>query len=287
MAGRTDLVGYEEQAQAAPPEQRPCLTLEGLAISLPLPRISGAVHLSGLVAPARVICDALGQALSQWSARHDRPIPCRKGCSACCRYLVPLSVPEALALPGELSAREGPRPARSRGRLLAAATTLLRAGPPPESGRLDPTQATQALADWYASAGVTCPFLSKHRCGIYAARPLACREHFSASSRACASPRAGGEASLNWGISVSAALADLAAELEGRPAEAVMLPLALPWWQENRRRNETLYSGDQAVARLGQLLESQARRAAEFAENAENWDKYHWTDRSRIPGLRS
>lgn len=237
------------------------LDLGGQRISLRLPIADGQVTLGQLVAPARAICDQMVDAIRHQAREHNHPVSCRKGCSACCRYLVPLSVPEALLLATE-AATLAP-PARTQGKLLASARKLLRAGPPPVQDPAAPQQAAHSLSQWYARANMTCPFLSNSCCQIYAQRPLACREHLAQSTpQACASHDGGRGSPVNCHMSVATALTDLAAELEGRPPEAVMLPLALPWWHENSRRNDARYSGEQAIARLVQLLQAQARRPA-------------------------
>ena len=259
MQSRTTLAAASQE-QAPAQGRTLSLTLDDPRVSLCLPTGEGQVTLTQLVAPARTICDQLVAAIRHQAGQHDRPISCRKGCSACCRYLVPLSVPEALLLPTEMAARTPPR---TRLKLLASARKLLDAGPPPNLHSLDPTQAPQALSGWYTRANVTCPFLSNSCCRIYAQRPLACREHLAQSTRqACASHSLDRGSLVTPRLSVSTALADLTAELEGRPPEAVMLPLALPWCHENATRNQTLYPADQAIHRLIQLLQAQARHPA-------------------------
>lgn len=248
------------RAQAPSPSQALSLTLGDFCLQLPLPPGDGQVTLSQLVAPARAICDQLVDALRRRASQQNHPISCHKRCSACCRYLVPLSVPEALLLPTEASALTPPR---TQGALLAAARKLLRAGPPPALAGLERRQATRTLSDWYIDADVTCPFLSNSCCRIYAQRPLACREHLAQSTPQSCMPHAIDRGLLvNCRASVATALSDLAAELEGTSPEAVMLPLAWPWWQENRRRNEARYPAQRAIRRLVQLIEAQALRPA-------------------------
>ncbi|MCY2925560.1 MAG: YkgJ family cysteine cluster protein [Planctomycetota bacterium] len=247
-------------ARAHPPSPGETLglALGDCCLRLPLPAVDSRVTLSQLVAPARAICDQLVDHLRRQAGRHNRPISCRKGCSACCRYLVPLSVPEALLLPTETPALTRPR---AQGAFLAAARNLLRAGSPPALEGLEPHQAQQAISDWYVHANVTCPFLANSCCQVYPHRPLACREHLALSNPDSCSPNALDPALLvACRISVTTALSDLAAELEGTGPEAVMLPLARLWWHENRRRNQTRYPAQLAIRRLGQLLQAQTLR---------------------------
>ncbi|UCC99982.1 MAG: hypothetical protein JSW66_08885 [Phycisphaerales bacterium] len=60
-------------------------------------------RLSDVAPLARTLSDRLCLAIVNKLGAGGRDVPCRKGCSACCRYLVPLSVPEAFRLREDIS----------------------------------------------------------------------------------------------------------------------------------------------------------------------------------------
>lgn len=80
-------------------------------------------------------------------------VPCKSGCSHCCKMSVVITGREALAIANEI----GVRPTR----------------PPP-------LRLQEEYVDLYM--GVPCPFLKNTKCSIYAVRPLPCRTHFNLSA---------------------------------------------------------------------------------------------------------
>ena len=139
----------------------------GLCDLVPLARTLGS----------RISADAINHARSSGDN-----VPCGKGCQACCSYLVPLSVPEALRMGQEIgSLWEGADPNIARA-LTAAAGKILAAWPESpfaQSVAGDSGEAfdIEAVGRWYASLDLPCPFLSQGACTIYDKRPLACRKH--------------------------------------------------------------------------------------------------------------
>lgn len=120
-------------------------------------------------------------------------VSCTKGCGACCRQLVPISVTEAHQLRELVDALPEPRRSRLLARFAAARLRLERAG------LLDtlshPQQVTdaqsQALGMAYFELGVACPFLEDESCSIHPDRPVACREYLVTSpAEHCAHPTA-------------------------------------------------------------------------------------------------
>jgi len=196
-------------------------------------------------------------------------VPCSKGCSACCSsYLVPLSVPEAFRLVEELSAMPV-----SQGRTLTqssldAAKIVLDHMPKdfemgestePNNGSIQLKQ----LSDWYAGLGLACPFLSDNICVTYEQRPIACREHMvTSSARSCDLASTDEQDVVKIPVSVLECLGRLTAELEESDVEAVMLPLALPWAQENIERSRHTWPAVAVVERFVEILQSTAKASA-------------------------
>jgi len=193
---------------------------------------------------------------------NGQSVPCRKGCSACCSYLIPLSIPEVFRLRGELLAMPADY---SRGILRAcldtaekildsrSQTTYLESFS--ESGQSQISQ----MSKWYAGLKLACPFLSDGLCMLYEQRPLACREHLITGSSFFCQPDHGGEPNVAaMPISVLEAVGQLTAELEGLDIEAVMLPLAFPWAQNNLPRMDHTWPAVTMVERFFKILEEMA-----------------------------
>ena len=194
-------------------------------------------------------------------------VPCRKGCSACCHYLVPLSVPEVFRLAEDLSAM----PASESGNLMRSsldtARTILDRMPADftmaESAQADESVRSKQLGDWYARLGLACPFLSDDLCVLYEQRPIACREHMvTSSARSCDLKSTDEQDVVKMPVSVLECLGRLTAELEQADVEAVMLPLALPWAQENIERSERTWPAVTVLERFVEILQSTAEASA-------------------------
>ncbi len=122
-----------------------------------------------------------------------RPVSCTKGCGACCRQLVAISLVEARALARLVAAMPTPRQDEIRRRFAMALARLSESGvltrdyadPAPQL----PLAATpqQRLAAAWFSLQIACPFLEDESCSIYEDRPLVCREHQVTSPAAACS----------------------------------------------------------------------------------------------------
>ena len=223
-------------------------------------------RLADIVPLARMVSAKITDAVVEKTRRDGGRIPCRKGCSACCSSLVPLSVPEVFRLREEiLAAPTYQRRLMLRACLLAARRILNRRPP-----RLFVGQTTRSSSDslaepnvvsnWYASLKVTCPFHYKGVCTIYEQRPLACREHFvKGSARACRGGRGTAEV-VEMPIRMTEALGQLASELEGTRAEAVMMPLAVVWCEENLQRHERTWPAAMMVERFVDIVRAMASK---------------------------
>jgi len=100
-----------------------------------------------------------------------RPVACGSGCAHCCHQAVGVSVPEALALEAHISATRSPE---QREALVARVRQA--------DDRTRGLTSAQRL-----SPELPCPFLEDDgRCGVYEARPLACRGTNSLDAAACA-----------------------------------------------------------------------------------------------------
>lgn len=227
----------------------------------------GSAKLADIVPLARTHCDRITEIVVRRTLSNRSRIPCSKGCSACCsRYLVPLSVPEALRLKEEIDAA----PAYQRELMLRAClreARLILSHKPPEpfisqTEEVSPVKSVDLnlVSNWYTSLKSTCPFLYNHVCSIYEQRPLACREYFiTGSAMACGGWRVAAEV-LDMPVQLPNVLGQLASELEGTDVEAVILPLAPVWCEENTERAERSWPAEMIVKRFVEIIETMVQR---------------------------
>jgi len=201
--------------------------------------------LADIVPLARAVSDKITAKVNEILRRSGATIPCSKGCSACCDYLVPLAVPEALRLRREVSAMPAARRQRIETECLGTARRILEKHPPESFGELaegasseDDCELLSIASKWYTALGLHCPFLCEGACTIYEERSMACREYFvQTASQACG----GGEGEperVNLPVRMSEVLGRLASELEGTGVEGLILPLSLIWADDNSERAE-------------------------------------------------
>jgi Fe-S-cluster containining protein len=151
----------------------------------------GPVRPADLLPVFRQFSNAMVEAAE---AAATEPISCAKGCGACCRQLVPVREMEARRLASFVQALPAPRRSMILERFAAAARRLEATGMRERldsRGGLDqPGRVTLKLD--YFTLGIACPFLDEESCGIYAERPMICREHLVTTPAAwCANPREG------------------------------------------------------------------------------------------------
>jgi len=211
-------------------------------------------RLSEIVPLARAVSDTVCRALIDSSAGDGQPVQCRKGCSDCCSYLVPLSIPEVFRLWEELSAMGEDAASGVLNRCFACEEKILDAS---TLGKLCIGDSFEApkISRWYAQLQMSCPFLSHGLCRIYQQRPLACREHLVTSAAAlCKSSPENTPQTLDMPVSTLEALGQLAAELEQSEVEAVMLPLAFTGIENGLDRSRRTWPAIQLVERFLGIL---------------------------------
>jgi len=212
------------------------------------------VSLCDLAELARSVCDQIVQTTRRHRDHQMRgqAVPCRRGCSVCCHFLVPLSVPEALDLDNRLADLPPHRRRKVEQSLDTAARRVLGAWGEADTGKMT----VESLSQWYSGLQLPCPFLTKQSCSIYPHRPLACREHLAIGEKvpqghAATCP---GRSLVAPPTSVLDVLATLTAELEGKPLESVVLPLAPYWAEANRSRGLRTYPARKVLERFVDIL---------------------------------
>jgi len=221
-------------------------------------------RLADIVPLARTLCTRITDVVLKSISSNGGQIACCKGCLDCCRHLIPLSVPEAFRLNEEVSAETGCRRELVWKTCLHAARHILNRKPPiplmPQMAEASPASSVDLnlVSKWYSSFQLECPFLYNGVCTIYDQRPLACREHYvTGSARACREERGAAEV-LKMPVQMPNVLGQLASELEGTSVEAVLLPLALVWCEENRQRAERTWPFAMMVKRFFEIVKEMA-----------------------------
>jgi Fe-S-cluster containining protein len=180
----------------------------------------------------RSLANTFVEAATAEAADEGQAVSCKKGCGACCRQLVPITVLEAPRIRDLVEALPEPRRAEIRARFAAARERLGEAG---LLGRLReperiPGEQLAALGLEYFGLGIPCPFLEDESCSIHPDRPLACREYLVTSpAENCSRPTPETVACVPMPAKVSRALRPLLAAAGPHAARWVPLVLAPEW----------------------------------------------------------
>jgi Fe-S-cluster containining protein len=194
-----------------------------------------------LVPLALTLADAVAEDAGRRVAAEGGTVSCKKGCGACCRWLVHVSESEAYYLHELVEGMPEPRRSQVRERFAEARRRLCEAGFletlqqfPIWTGR----EINERSKDYHALQ-IPCPFLEDESCSIYANRPVVCREYLVTSApEHCASVDRTAIRPVSIPFSSFAGLARF-----GVPAEAktmhrwVPLVLALEWAESHPDRN--------------------------------------------------
>jgi Fe-S-cluster containining protein len=212
--------------------------------------ISKMIKLSEIVPLAYEISSIISDILLTKSINEGIIVPCRKGCEACCNYLVPLSIPEAFNLRETvLALPEGRRNAIFNSFLNSAKSILQK-----EKEDL-PSMELSQLSRWYSQMNLTCPFLSDNACGIYNNRPVACREHLVTGTNLFCNPAQEKDFhKIDLPVSILECLGKLSAELKNTDVEAIIMPLALLWTQENPDSDIETWPSVEVVRRFTEMI---------------------------------
>lgn len=207
-----------------------------------------------------------------------KTLSCHKGCAACCRMMVPLSVPEAFALrefvrslPTERQQHISTRLAQTKSLLLSQGLwhRLLEMGEstqPPDDNALEPIN-----RDYYALR-TPCPFLEDEVCSIYEGRPAACRELLVTSpAERCQDFVKNQVEQIQAPVRIGPALGLLWGELTRMPARLIPLPIALDWAERYQGENQSTWQGpqllDQALDKVWRFLSQAFQKRSDEADS--------------------
>jgi Fe-S-cluster containining protein len=223
---------------------------------------------------ARQLSEQLTAVGVETAAGEGRQISCRAGCGACCRQLVVISLPEAIALADVVAAMPAERQAMVRRRFTEALARLEASGllepkqPDRERYLTQPTAAGRTaatpLAQRYFQQKIACPLLEDESCGIYADRPLVCREYLVTSpAEDCARLFEVPVERIELPVRMGNVMVQFAHRVGGMPCESIPLVLALEWAASRREELNKLRSGLDLVAELVTETAAEQRRNAE------------------------
>lgn len=200
-------------------------------------------------------------------------VSCQKGCAACCRMLVPISIPEAFALASTIDRLDQHERNRLLSKLDLAQQQLARAGILKQlstlADSLDPVsdEAIEPLNRAYYALRMPCPFLENEVCSIYADRPAACRElAVTSPATECQDMTRQTIQPVPVAVRISTALSLLWADLTATAPRLIPLPLAVDWAKRHQVEQTRRWAGtelfEKALDKIWRYLsQEKARRS--------------------------
>ena len=199
------------------------------------------------------------------SLESGKATSCHKGCAACCRMLVPLSVPEAFALRDWVRSRPADQQEHIARRFSESKVRLLAHGVWHQLAAVCNTpltaddEALDGVNRSYYALRLPCPFLEEEICTIYDERPAACRELLVTSpSQHCDDLIGNPIDPVSVPIQVSTVLGLVWQELTKDPTKLIPLPLALEWAERHDEQSRRTWRGgelfDQALDKTWRFL---------------------------------
>jgi Fe-S-cluster containining protein len=225
----------------------------------------GSARLADIVPAARAISAKITDIATEQIYCQRGRIPCHKGCPACCSYLTSLSIPEVFCFNREVFLKPKHLSSHIMRTYLLAASQIIKHRPPfllPEQSSPDESanfSELHSLSDWYASLNLVCPFMYDNQCVIYQQRPLVCREHFvTGSAQGCKGGH--GEAQVvELPVRIANILCQFTRELCAAD-DAVMIPLALAWYEKNKELDERTWPAVKMVKLFTELVKAAAAK---------------------------
>ncbi|HEX7879442.1 MAG TPA: YkgJ family cysteine cluster protein [Candidatus Eisenbacteria bacterium] len=227
---------------------------------------TGPLTLSEIVPSALELTNILASRANARSERRGLPVSCRAGCGACCRQMVPLSIPEVFYLMERIAEMEPAARDVAVNRFMAIDRRLDMAGMvEPLLDLKVAADPQRALNQTYFEMKMACPFLVDESCSIHSVRPVACREYSVTNNpKFCANPYAGGIDKVPMPLPLSAALAWLASERLGVPPMLIPMTLVPRWASENAELAEQRWPG---VELFSQFMKIAGSPPPEWAMN--------------------
>lgn len=223
--------------------------------------VEDATGLSALVPKAFKMADRIAREGIEREAKLGSRVSCAKGCAACCRWLVCLSMPEALYMHERFHTLETRRRKKIFCRFLRAKESLeenglvevLKRDLTREHGDLTFDHRLYLLSRRYHALQLSCPFLEEEACSIYPWRPTKCRQYYVTSpANWCVDPFEKNVRRVSLAQNVTDVLAKIAADLLGEAWRLIALPLALDWASKHDHLARLQWPRQQLFARLNE-----------------------------------
>lgn len=196
------------------------------------------VQLSALVPEAFRLADRIACEAAEREERRGSKVSCSEGCANCCRFLVCLSIPEALYMYERLLEAERPWHYQILDRFQQAREALRQNGLAEmlerdlvrEAGDVSYDHRLHLLSRQYLALNLACPFLDYEICSIYSWRPVTCRQYLVTSpARWCVDPFSKNVRRVSLVQNVTDLLAQVTADVLKEPFRMIALPLAVHW----------------------------------------------------------
>lgn len=199
----------------------------------------GRTRLSELVPLARSISSSIVGLATDHAVREGKTVSCQRGCTHCCRQLVPVAPLEAKRLSEVIAALPAEQRRTVLDRFAAALTKLEQAGllsaKTVTGQRALLSQEADAVAAWndvsrrYYELRIDCPFLENDACAIYDERPIACREYNAVTPPSLCESFDPAIETLERPVRLGEALTKAGNALAKTKDLAIVLPLVLEW----------------------------------------------------------
>lgn len=190
-----------------------------------------------------------------------KTLSCARGCSACCRQLIPVSPLEARRLAKTVTAMSPRRRTAVRKRFEEARRRLREGGVATAALVSAGAEAWRDAAPRYREAQVACPFLVADACSVYDQRPIVCASYAVTSPAERCTTRDAPLELLPQPLRVSRLLTDSTNELTGKSHGAIPLVEALAWSKAHGRELDERHDGEKMFWILCGQLDTAAGRS--------------------------
>lgn len=225
----------------------------------------GRTRLSELVPLARSISASIVGIAAQHAEHQGKTVSCQRGCTHCCRQLVPVAPLEAKRLSEVIAALPEERRKNILERFAKALQQLEDAGllsPKQMQGqRALMSKETDAIAAWndvsrrYYELRLDCPFLENDSCSIYDERPIACREYNAVTAPALCEAFDPAIETLERPVRLGEALTKAGNDVAKTKDRAIALPLVLEWVSLRAKAFGGEYDGEKLFWALVEAIE--------------------------------
>jgi len=201
----------------------------------------GEQPLSAILPFAQQLTEQLTKIAIEQEEQAGKKVSCRAGCGACCRQVIVISFVEAEGIAAAIAKMPLERQEAIRQRFAQAIAQLEAAGLLDQTERPgdrslvgvkanSSVSAAGEVARRYFEQQIACPFLENESCGIYADRPLVCREyHVTSPAEHCQRIYQIGVDRVEVPVNMGGQLTRTVHQLAGEPLQMLTLVLLLEW----------------------------------------------------------